>query len=118
MRISDWSSDVCSSDLVQSSSSVLRFRSNSQDQLKRNRYYRLVRWMERRLPEQHRYWHALPAVSLLPPICPVESPSARRVIRRQSRSEEHTSELQSLMRNSYAVFCLKKKTNYHRLHEE
>src|SRR3546814_9580694 len=33
------------------------------------------------------------------------------------RSEEHTSELQSLMRNSYAVFCLKKKnttTNKHR----
>src|SRR3546814_4537583 len=29
-----------------------------------------------------------------------------------SRSEEHTSELQSLMRNSYAVFCLKKKTCY------
>src|SRR3546814_4713867 len=28
------------------------------------------------------------------------------------RSEEHTSELQSLMRNSYAVFCLKKKTNH------
>src|SRR3546814_8848204 len=28
---------------------------------------------------------------------------------RQPRSEEHTSELQSLMRNSYAVFCLKKK---------
>src|SRR3546814_7468195 len=28
------------------------------------------------------------------------------------RSEEHTSELQSLMRNSYAVLCLKKKTNY------
>src|SRR3546814_5009560 len=27
------------------------------------------------------------------------------------RSEEHTSELQSLMRNSYDVFCLKKKTN-------
>src|SRR3546814_1031298 len=28
-----------------------------------------------------------------------------------ARSEEHTSELQSLMRNSYAVFCLKKKRN-------
>src|SRR3546814_5124285 len=28
----------------------------------------------------------------------------------EDRSEEHTSELQSLMRNSYAVFCLKKKT--------
>src|SRR3546814_6617118 len=31
----------------------------------------------------------------------------------QSRSEEHTSELQSLMRISYAVFCLKKKTKQH-----
>src|SRR3546814_6440043 len=31
----------------------------------------------------------------------------------QSRSEEHTSELQSLMRNSYAVFCLKKNKNKH-----
>src|SRR3546814_3483683 len=30
-----------------------------------------------------------------------------------ARSEEHTSELQSLMRNSYAVFCLKKKTSHH-----
>src|SRR3546814_2234721 len=29
----------------------------------------------------------------------------------KTRSEEHTSELQSLMRNSYAVFCWKKKTN-------
>src|SRR3546814_2713811 len=31
----------------------------------------------------------------------------------QARSEEHTSELQSLMRISYAVFCLKKKNNEH-----
>src|SRR3546814_8256699 len=30
----------------------------------------------------------------------------------EARSEEHTSELQSLMRNSYAVFCLKKKTTH------
>src|SRR3546814_2646524 len=34
-------------------------------------------------------------------------------IERPARSEEHTSELQSLMRISYAVFCLKKKTNNH-----
>src|SRR3546814_6396853 len=33
-------------------------------------------------------------------------------IDRVDRSEEHTSELQSLMRISYAVFCLKKKKNY------
>src|SRR3546814_6847835 len=32
------------------------------------------------------------------------------------RSEEHTSELQSLMRNSYAVFCLKTKTNVRTTH--
>src|SRR3546814_1251673 len=32
---------------------------------------------------------------------------------RSRRSEEHTSELQSLMRNSYAVFCLKKKNKSH-----
>src|SRR3546814_8046621 len=35
--------------------------------------------------------------------------SGRRMFRNRQRSEEHTSELQSLMRNSYAVFCLKKK---------
>src|SRR3546814_4900955 len=34
-----------------------------------------------------------------------------------SRSEEHTSELQSLMRISYAVFCLKKKKNKHIKHD-
>src|SRR3546814_1879521 len=41
------------------------------------------------------------------------SPRSRpgcRILLRALRSEEHTSELQSLMRNSYAVFCLKKKT--------
>src|SRR3546814_9102625 len=32
------------------------------------------------------------------------------------RSEEHTSELQPLMRNSYAVFCLKKKNNHKQTH--
>src|SRR3546814_7533659 len=39
----------------------------------------------------------------------VDAPPAPR----DARSEEHTSELQSLMRNSYAVFCLKNKTNTH-----
>src|SRR3546814_3660554 len=38
-------------------------------------------------------------------------PSRRRAATSASRSEEHTSELQSLMRHSYAVFCLKKKKN-------
>src|SRR3546814_9573360 len=38
--------------------------------------------------------------------CPSQGPA-------QGRSEEHASELQSLMRNSYAVFCLKNKTYKH-----
>src|SRR3546814_3301252 len=46
----------------------------------------------------------------LPARCPAPSRHATaRVARDSSRSEEHTSELQSLMRISYAVFCLKKK---------
>src|SRR3546814_6292370 len=46
---------------------------------------------------------ALQAVDLALPV------GVGRPEREQVRSEEHTSELQSLMRNSYAVFCLKKK---------
>src|SRR3546814_4393639 len=39
----------------------------------------------------------------------IDLPSVLQTICAEFRSEEHTSELQSLMRNSYAVFCLKKK---------
>src|SRR3546814_9628036 len=49
----------------------------------------------------HTLTHYPCGVSLLFPFCSK---------RRRGRSEEHTSELQSLMRISYAVFCLKKKT--------
>src|SRR3546814_9094322 len=43
-------------------------------------------------------------------------PITRYKEERAQRSEEHTSELQSLMRISYAVFCLKKKTNNNNKH--
>src|SRR3546814_10493043 len=42
---------------------------------------------------------------------PIKSPEGAVTRNDQTRSEEHTSELQSLMRISYAVFCLKKKKN-------
>src|SRR3546814_10526198 len=42
-------------------------------------------------------------------IPPLAHTAGAQVRRHMDRSEEHTSELQSLMRNSYAVFCLKKK---------
>src|SRR3546814_4887759 len=50
----------------------------------------------------------LPSLPFLPPNGGLPSHMTSTV--RFDRSEEHTSELQSLMRNSYAVFCLKKKT--------
>src|SRR3546814_7239361 len=46
------------------------------------------------------------------------SQSVERVCAVCSRSEEHTSELQSLMRISYAVFCLKKKTKTNTQHND
>src|SRR3546814_3391313 len=46
-----------------------------------------------------------------PNCCATGSNAARSTAARRCRSEEHTSELQSLMRISYAVFCLKKKKN-------
>src|SRR3546814_8894219 len=56
-------------------------------------------------------------LALLPPASPVEQHRTLESAIASSlwRSEEHTSELQSLMRISYAVFCLKKKTNKQRL---
>src|SRR3546814_9554533 len=42
----------------------------------------------------------------------------RKRNRQRLRSEEHTSELQSLMRISYAVFCLKKKTTITKIHTQ
>src|SRR3546814_1568920 len=48
-------------------------------------------------------------LSWAPDDWPDDSPWLRMFRNARVRSEEHTSELQSLMRNSYAVFCLKKK---------
>src|SRR3546814_9629042 len=110
MRISDWSSDVCSSDLaVPPIAAPLR---------------RLVEWVAD-------YYLAPPAAVLKmvmasaaaldggrsvieyrpTGIVPDRLTPQRALAIERLRSEEHTSELQSLMRISYAVFCLKKKKN-------
>src|SRR3546814_10346239 len=89
MRISDWSSDVCSSDLSSHACGS---------------------------PSENTGCSAAPldgASSTSSDLCSRDlgtqiSPDASALA---SRSEEHTSELQSLMRISYAVFCLKKKRN-------
>src|SRR3546814_8566815 len=48
------------------------------------------------------------------PLALDEAVRSGKVQRGQLRSDEHTSELQSLMRNSYAVFCLKKNNTHHK----
>src|SRR3546814_3372315 len=108
MRISDWSSDVCSSDLA-------------------NRVARVVREHQEGAAERnqaavqrdavHRRRHAEFAHAVVDVVAGELAGAQRDVtlevgavrFAKIGRSEEHTSELQSLMRISYAVFCLKKK---------
>src|SRR3546814_1863436 len=101
MRISDWSSDVCSSDLTWWQRRLARkgaptfYRgSRGKDQAVRDRPRQSPGRHRRVAAPRHNPIHIGPSSS-----CPLD------------RSEEHTSELQSLMRISYAVFCLKKKKN-------
>src|SRR3546814_5546249 len=62
----------------------------------------MVGGSDRRAPARWRSW------------LPCAGGGRRPISPARCRSEEHTSELQSLMRISYAVFCLKKKTNTRR----
>src|SRR3546814_10844603 len=114
MRISDWSSDVCSSDLTAGPAGQ-RSREVMPEDLE---VASGPRMSDRHGPatgtaaEDH---HGTTADRLRPAARsrPVARPRHRRAAgarppRLGLRSEEHTSELQSLMRTSYAVFCLKK----------
>src|SRR3546814_8628694 len=107
MRISDWSSDVCSSDLL--------YRGERPDR------FRLLRGssMARHCIREPRYVPPVQRIGEQPDL--FGGPTLSHVAERQGppkgwqrqlqkRSEEHTSELQSLMRNSYTDFCLKQKT--------
>src|SRR3546814_7178244 len=72
-------------------------------------------WPVRRCPGQALVWksRASPGTSASLGICG-SAGLMRLSIETIGRSEEHTSELQSLMRISYAVFCLKKKKKNHK----
>src|SRR3546814_3681862 len=118
MRISDWSSDVCSSDLsVRADVQTVTFASI------RSAHRGAAPVPAASLPRQRQ-----PALHHPPDSChsPAAVPTGDRQVQcahpccsglplpppwpAARRSEEHTSELQSLMRISYAVFCLKKTT--------
>src|SRR3546814_9752508 len=113
MRISDWSSDVCSSDLSLTQGHDIRIAVDPDMPLLRVDYILIEQVLINLLDNAAKY-------------SPKGSPIDLRLSRRKDavmmevtdqgqgippaeRSEEHTSELQSLMRISYAVFCLKKK---------
>src|SRR3546814_3601007 len=109
MRISDWSSDVCSSDLLRSANSFsapLR-AANANANLsfplyQGGRVKNSIRAADARV-ESGRANLRFTEADVFTAIVSVYMDVMR------DRSEEHTSELQSLMRISYAVFCLKKK---------
>src|SRR3546814_8890899 len=102
MRISDWSSDVCSSDLAQAVAERLCHRQRAD-----HRFLAPVRPEKQPPDEQTGRTNKQTETA-------VERAGERERRTRRHRSEEHTSELQSLMRISYAVFCLKKKKKKHK----
>src|SRR3546814_6507119 len=96
MRISDWSSDVCSSDLADRVADPFRLLGIVQFAMGAFAIATLAVYLDA-------FGWMASLIGVLE-----ENEGGYRV-----RSEEHTSELQSLMRISYAVFCLKnKKKNY------
>src|SRR3546814_6565256 len=129
MRISDWSSDVCSSDLVLVYTMWLKPRTPQNIVIggAAGAFPPLIGWVAATgsvapmpvllfllifLWTPPHFWalalfvrsdYAAAGIPMMPVV------AGERSTRRQIRSEEHTSELQSLMRISYAVFCLKKK---------
>src|SRR3546814_4083874 len=115
MRISDWSSDVCSSDL---SAFVPRIR---HDDNARDQPEIVDQFVEKLLPAVRpqgcikRHGHEFHKLA----VDHITSRQIGEVVHHLficERSEEHTSELQSLMRISYAVFCLKKKNEINNKH--
>src|SRR3546814_4606097 len=115
MRISDWSSDVCSSDLEGVPPRRTRRGRVRGDDLD-PRLDQVVPGLDAlRVPFPHGEHHYRAGDDALGgPVVPVVGhealvDEAGHVAGDRERSEEHTSELQSLMRISYAVFCLKKK---------
>src|SRR3546814_5334432 len=117
MRISDWSSDVCSSDLAADPGQLVdrahRFEiaRGLLEVAHRLRRPLAIHLQVAQVGVHARHGQCVAAAQQLH-ACAAEVGQRllEAPLRRTRRSEEHTSELQSLMRISYAVFCLKKKT--------
>src|SRR3546814_9036704 len=105
MRISDWSSDVCSSDLLSTRGLAVSHRTVQRDLESLAATFGIT--CDTRSKPYGWRWPKGKARLSVPGM---EWPEALsfRLLQDYLRSEVHTSELQSLMRISYAVFCLKK----------
>src|SRR3546814_6414666 len=107
MRISDWSSDVCSSDLrVYGAFDKMREqidRMTSQAEFGVDGEHREVLETYKMFAYDEGWSRRIKEA--------IDSGLTAEAAIERVRSEEHTSELQSLMRISYAVFCLKKKNH-------
>src|SRR3546814_1742681 len=126
MRISDWSSDVCSSDLPYGSTYpglTPNLQALAGDTMVVDNYYNHTAATYRGLQGQMtsgfpRYGGSEGGKGWMEGnnadgYATRSYSSLSGVLDKAGRSEEHTSELQSLMRTSYAVFCLKKKKHPH-----
>src|SRR3546814_10654321 len=108
MRISDWSADVCSSDLKATQAACTaktKIKATRTTSAKRPGLSRRDDGRNGRATRRAPARSSTPQSGALPPYYTAASLTC---VPECARSEEHTSELQSLMRNSYAVFCLKK----------
>src|SRR3546814_10651217 len=125
MRISDWSSDVCSSDLLKADSGYYNYSKRTVGDFFRDLGEKGISatlrdrldWGEMRmdptdLADVTGYTFLVNGKSAEANWTGIFKPGERVRLRsiNASRSEEHKSELQSLMRISYAAFCLRKKT--------
>src|SRR3546814_4362765 len=124
MRISDWSSDVCSSDLAKidvgamvgrKDKIVKQFTGGIAMLFKANKvtpYYGFGQLQPGNVVKVKQHDGSEVELKAANVVLAAGSDSIELPFAKfdgEYRSEEHTSELQSLMRNSYAVFCLKKK---------
>src|SRR3546814_3415018 len=116
MRISDWSSDVCSSDLM--GNFIVSGLFDKYPRMKMVSVESGIGWIPFMLEAlEYQVDEMMPDKKLARRPTEYFRDQMYASFWFEKRSEEHTSELQSLMRISYAVFCLKKKNEQKKKNE-
>src|SRR3546814_1484294 len=115
MRMSDWSSDVCSSDLHWNVTGQMFQTLHTMFEQQYTELWTALDEVAERIrslgepaPGSYKTFAKLTSIKEEEGV-PEAKDMVRQLVADHERSEEHTSELQSLMRISYAVFCMEKK---------